>query len=650
MRILPQIRRFNLMQRLLKYLSFGLLAVLIIAMMAATVLEKIHGTPFAFQWIYHNPVFIVLWAVVAIAGLIYLVKRGVPKKLFTMCLHLGFVLILAGALVTHLFGESGSIHLRQDMTEDHFELENGGTAQLPFSIRLDKFDIDFHSGSKMPSDYRSAITFLPEGYEYGISMNNIAKYQGYRFYQADYDQDGLGSILAVSHDPWGVGITYAGYLLLLISIIGFFFQKDTRFRAALKKVTGATSLAVALFLLPSVQASAKPDAASNGLGNMYLYYGHRVCSFDNYLHEKGFEAALESLPKVKIFPIADSTGRVSWYSSQDELPEQVYDNPDLWSFIKKAPEAVIESVREGNDAEAAKILGGIRDYQVKVAQDVLPTPKKEKAERLYTRLARPKVPFMLCLSLGILLFLAGAILMSRQKRFPRWMVIAGAAIALAAWLYLTLVIALRWYVSGTGPYVGRYNVMMLMAWFSTLAILLFHKRFPLIEPLGFLLAGFTMLMASRSGTNIQIMPLMPVLRSPLLSIHVVSMMMSYTLFGLVAINGILGVVVRNRESQELLRDVSLVILYPAVFLITFGTFLGAVWANISWGSYWAWDPKETWALVTLLVYSFALHGSSIKAFRNPRFFHWFTIVAFICVLVTYFGVNLLLGGMHSYGS
>ena len=159
-----------------------------------------------------------------------------------------------------------------------------------------------------------------------------------------------------------------------------------------------------------------------------------------------------------------------------------------------------------------------------------------------------------------------------------------------------------------------------------------------------------MLMASRSGTNIQIMPLMPVLRSPLLSIHVVSMMMSYTLFGLVAINGILGVVVRNRESQELLRDVSLVILYPAVFLITFGTFLGAVWANISWGSYWAWDPKETWALVTLLVYSFALHGSSIKAFRNPRFFHWFTIVAFICVLVTYFGVNLLLGGMHSYGS
>lgn len=90
------------------------------------------------------------------------------------------------------------------------------------------------------------------------------------------------------------------------------------------------------------------------------------------------------------------------------------------------------------------------------------------------------------------------------------------------------------------------------------------------------------------------------------------------------------------------------LLYPAVFLLVAGTFLGAVWANISWGNYWGWDPKETWALVTFLVYSFALHGSILKPFRNPCFFHGFCIVAFLCVLVTYFGVNLFLGGMHAY--
>ena len=110
----------------------------------------------------------------------------------------------------------------------------------------------------------------------------------------------------------------------------------------------------------------------------------------------------------------------------------------------------------------------------------------------------------------------------------------------------------------------------------------------------------------------------------------------------------MGVAVPSAEARENLRDVSLVVLYPAVFLLTFGTFLGAVWANISWGSYWAWDPKETWALVTLLVYSFTLHGGALKAFRNTRFFHWYTIGAFLCVLITYFGVNFLLGGMHSY--
>jgi len=154
-------------------------------------------------------------------------------------------------------------------------------------------------------------------------------------------------------------------------------------------------------------------------------------------------------------------------------------------------------------------------------------------------------------------------------------------------------------------------------------------------------------MASMAGANPRISHVMPVLQSPLLSIHVLSMMLSYTLLGMVALNGIMGVIV-PKEASLRLKDVSLVVLYPAVFLLVFGTFIGAVWANISWGNYWGWDPKETWALITFMVYSFALHGTILRPFRNPRFFHWFCIFAFLCVLVTYFGVNLLLGGMHSY--
>ena len=520
------------MQKITKYLSYGAMAVLIVMMMAATVIEKLHGSPAAFNAVYHNPLFIVLWAVAAVSGLIFLCLRGLHRTgIFTMGIHVALALILCGALVTHLRGVSGMLHLREGEEVSTFELEDESSAELPFSIRLDRFWIDYHPGSKMPSGYNSAVTFLPESRDVLISMNNIARYRGYRFYQADYDEDGRGSILAVTRDPWGIGITYAGYLLLLLCMIAFFFQKNTAFRAALKRVLSATAVIAAFLLLPSVPAS-------------------------------------------------------------------------------------------------AQTAGG--------------------AERLYFSIGRPQVPSMICLTLGVVLFVLLAVKISKGRKLSPRLLAAGAAVALAVWLYLTLVIGLRWHLSGTGPYVGRYNVMMLMAWFATLAILLSYRRFPLIEPLGFLLAGFTMLLAGKAGTDLRIMPLMPVLQSPLLSIHVISMMMSYTLFGLVAFNGVMGVCIRSGKAVENLRDVSLVVLYPAVFLLTFGTFIGAVWANISWGSYWAWDPKETWALVTMLFYSFALHGGSLKPFRNPRFFHWFTIIAFLCVLVTYFGVNLLLGGMHSY--
>ena len=217
------------MKRICKYLSYGAAAVLIVMMMAATIVEKLKGTPVAFDVFYHNPLFITLWAVTAVAGLIYLVLYGTPKRVVTMALHVGLVVILVGAFVTYAFGETGMIHLREGEAKGTFELEDESMAELPFSIRLDEFAIEYHHGSKMPSDYRSEITFLPEGEAVTISMNNIAKYRGYRFYQADYDEDGKGSILAVSHDPWGVGITYAGYLILLLSMIGFFFQRDTAF-------------------------------------------------------------------------------------------------------------------------------------------------------------------------------------------------------------------------------------------------------------------------------------------------------------------------------------------------------------------------------------------------------------------------------------
>ena len=497
-------------------------------MMAATFVEKCKGTDFALRYFYHNPVFIALWAVTAICSLAYLFSVKTWKAPATMGIHIALSLMLVGALVTHLTARTGVLHLRAGETVSSYEDDSGGTMDLPFDITLDEFAIEYYPGTHAPSDFRSEVRV--DGEACTISMNNIAKISGYRLYQADYDEDLQGSILAVSHDPWGNGITYAGYLLLALCMIGFFFQKDTAFRRALKRLSTALVL-LAAFLLPGTAHAATPDGVSS--------------------------------------------------------VQQIYDS-----------------------------------------------------------IARPMVPFMVSLTLGICLFIFSCIMMTQEKKVPKGLQNACAVLAGVLLLYLTLVIALRWVVSGNGPFAGSYSVMMLTAWLSCVMMLALYRKFPLIQPLGFILAGFTMLIASRSNPTIT--NLMPVLNSPLLSIHVLSMMMSYTLFGLVALNGVMGLLVPEKISATL-KDVSTVILYPAVFLITFGTFIGAVWANISWGNYWAWDPKETWALVTLLVYSVALHGDSLKIISKPRNFHIYTILAILTVLITYFGVNLVLGGMHSYG-
>ena len=392
----------------LKYLSYGSMAVLIAMMMAASVIEKLRGAETAQALIYHHPVFFVFWAVAAVSGLALLVRRIGWKRPATLAMHAAFVLILVGALVTHLTGQSGSMHLRAGEPSATVELEDGSSLELPFALELKEFRIEYDPGTRHVADYISELS------DATISMNHILKRDGYRFYQADYDEDLQGSILAVSHDPWGVGITYAGYLLLALSMLGFFFERDSAYRQTLHA------------LRPS--------------------------------RERG-------------------RSRKGW-------------------------------------------------------------------------------TVVLC---------------------------AVGAGFLVAWL------------------LGAF-------------------------PKGHL---------------------MPVLRSPMLYIHVIPMMVCYSIFSLLALTGIVGLFLPEKAAGRLAL-IARSVLLPAVFLLALGTFLGAVWANISWGNYWAWDPKETWALVTLLIYSFALQSDSLPVMRKSRFFHLYCILAFVAVLITYFGVNLFLGGVHSY--
>ena len=156
-----------------------------------------------------------------------------------------------------------------------------------------------------------------------------------------------------------------------------------------------------------------------------------------------------------------------------------------------------------------------------------------------------------------------------------------------------------------------------------------------------------LLVSMMSASNPQITHLTPVLQSPLLSLHVSVIMLSYALLAFVMLNSLLALF-SNREQQLRLMHFSRTLLRPAVCCLAIGIFLGAVWANISWGRYWGWDPKEVWALITLLVYAAPLHAHSLPLFRHARAFHIYCLLAFISVLFTYFGVNFLLGGLHAY--
>jgi ABC-type transport system involved in cytochrome c biogenesis permease subunit len=144
-------------------------------------------------------------------------------------------------------------------------------------------------------------------------------------------------------------------------------------------------------------------------------------------------------------------------------------------------------------------------------------------------------------------------------------------------------------------------------------------------------------------------PLLPVLRSPFFSLHISTIVTAYALLLGILVVGVIALVKpKDKARMERLKSLSTAMLYPAVALLAIGIFIGAIWANVSWGNYWSWDPKEVWALITLLIYAAPLHEKVWKTFQKPVFFHIYGILAFLSVLITYFGVNMLLGGVHAY--
>lgn len=748
--------------KLLKRTAFSLLGILLLILTIATILEKIYGTDFVNEYIYSSVPFVILWGVTTITSLLYIIKSKLHRQPVIFLLHLSLLFILAGAFTTWIYGEQGTMRVRQGEQQTSFTDSKGISHQLPFSITLNQFEIIYYKGTLAPMDFISHISVADKDchrqIQGKVSMNHIFSYQHYRFYQSGYSEDNEGSVFSVSHDPYGIGITYAGYTLLLLSTVFFFFSPQSRFRQLLKSPLLHRSLTVILLLFAfslnsnflkanSTSPKVLPREVAEHFGDLYILYNNRICPlqtfardftvklygsssykgltpeevltgwlfyYDSWKNEpiiriksnearklleiegnyarlkdyistineyklekmmnhirsgeqvtdkRGIEEADEKFniinlvctgAMMKIFPCRNIAGKtLEWYSQSDQLPQDM-DN-DKWVFIRKSMSYVNEMIVMKKYNDACLLLEKIKKYQQKECDGLLPADNKFKAEKIYNQFDYSKSVAMACICIGLICFIYYCHCMASQKRTSRKAIIILNILLWIVFTYLSAAICLRGYVSNHLPLSNGFETMQFMAWCTLLLTFLLQRKFAMLLPFGFLLCGLTLMVSMLGESNPQITQLMPVLQSPLLSIHVVVIMIAYSLLAFIMLNGVTAVILHQsqkecKEQIERLQIISQIILYPAIFLLAIGIFIGAVWANVSWGRYWGWDPKEVWALITMLVYALALHPRSLPWFHRTMFFHVFCITAFITVLITYFGVNFLLGGMHSYAN
>lgn len=368
---------------------------------------------------------------------------------------------------------------------------------------------------------------------------------------------------------------------------------------------------------------------------------------------------------LRVFPFT-SGGKTTWYSPTENITDTLVDEAHR-KYMQNVFSLIYGEVLAGSYGNVDKILDKMLKYQQLNGGSSLPSAAQVKAERIYNAIPFATILFMVNLTLGVVLLIIGLVRLIRpvktdepdrpDKALLRAVPVVGGALLGLSLLALTACIALRWIVGGRVPMANGYETMLLMAWFVMVLALVAARRFRIALPFGFLMSGFFLLVSHINQMDPQITHIMPVLSSPLLSVHVSVIMMSFALLSLTFICGLTAIIlrlVRGRNAVELdgqldsLALLSRLLLYPALTLLGVGIFVGAIWANVSWGAYWSWDAKEVWGLITLMVYAVAAHAASVPFLRRSMGYHIFMTLAFLTLVMTYFGVNYFLGGMHSY--
>jgi cytochrome c-type biogenesis protein CcsB len=633
--------------------------------------------------------------------------------------------------------------------------------QLPFSLFLKDFEVERYPGSNSPSSFASDVVLIDNDLglqeEHRIFMNNVLKHRGFRFYQASYDSDEMGTILSVNKDRAGTLITYLGYFLLFAGMIVAMFIPGTRFAMIAKKASSAAKSIILILLLLggsislfSQEVPPKEPAKEfgylwvqdkggrfkpmNTLSNEVVRKVTKHSSYENYTADQVllgmimypdvwqnkllFEIKNPDLQRLTGYKgdmvsfndlMDDSTGSylltdlvndayskpVAMQSELDReviklddrlnafylvqtggliriFPDQGADN-HKWASVSEAMMGqmnnkqdtmshvflrYLTALQQGNYGAARVYVDQLSENQL--STEVLPPESKKNMEIMYNRMNVFPILAKLYGILGIIMMTLAFLLVFRPRKLYDQLFKTGLILLSLMLLVHTVVLAARWYVSGHAPMSNGYESMIFVSWVTMLAGLIFVKHSKYAVALTSILAALSLLVAGMSNMNPEITNLVPVLKSVWLTIHVAVIMAGYGFLGLASIMGLLNVVVyaflnpaNKSRLQEVIFQVTRVnhlTLIVGLYFMTAGVFLGGVWANESWGRYWGWDPKETWALITVLVYALVSHMHKVPGLRGRFAFNLASFISYSSVLMTYFGVNFFLGGMHSYAS
>ena len=370
----------------------------------------------------------------------------------------------------------------------------------------------------------------------------------------------------------------------------------------------------------------------------------------NILHQ------LFSYQLIRLFPKIDDPDQC-WYAPGDDL--SVFSDQDsmfISSVFDLYLSEVKEAIKSGNWSKPDEVLNKITTYQTANNNISGFNVQVISLELKYNKLEIFRWCKIGYFTLGGLLLLFSFLSIFAMKPIYK-LLFKGLGIAvLLIFLFHIAGIVMRWRIGGYAPWSNSYETMVLMACIVVLAGFLFARRSHIVFALATLFTGIILFVSGLNWMDPQINPLVPVLKSPWLMFHVAILMAAYGFFGISFLIGLVNLLLmallRKDNYFGVIRELSIIneiSLIIGLIWMTIGTFMGAVWANESWGRYWGWDPKETWALITMIVYAMVTHLHLLRSRYNLWLSNLCSVLAFASVLMTYFGVNYLLSGMHSYG-